>query len=66
MHNFEKILGYTFKDINSLVFAMRSSRIHIGVEGEDHKEYSNEGLATVGDSILKSIIANDLYNSGHI
>ncbi len=64
MHKFEKIIGYTFKDINNLAFAMRSSRIHIDGEGEDHKEYSNEGLATVGDTILKFVISDNLYQKG--
>ena len=43
-----------------------SSNGDVPGEGKNHKEYSNEGLATVGDTFLKSVIADYLYRSGCI
>eukprot|EP00833_Pecoramyces_ruminatium_P017328 jgi/Orpsp1_1/1191360/evm.model.d7180000085163.1 len=64
MHKFERLLGYTFNNIEFLSFAMRSVKITVRGEGMNHKEYSNEGLATIGDAILKFIIADYLFQSG--
>lgn len=64
MRQFELIIHYHFNQISWLAKAMKSILIRIGGEGENHKEYSNEGLATVGDTLLKSMISDRLYRSG--
>ena len=43
---------------------MGSIKISVAGQGKNGPEYSNEGLATVGDTILKSVIANKLYRGG--
>ena len=63
MKKFQSELGYEFKDINWLTAAMKSVKISIDGEGANHKEYTNEALATVGDTLIKSILSIELYNS---
>lgn len=41
--------------------AMGSIKIEVPGQGKNGSEYSNEGLATVGDTMLKSVIADHLY-----
>ena len=64
MRELELKIHYHFNDINWLSKAMKSVLIDLPGEGKNHKEYSNEGLATVGDTILKSVIADKLYREG--
>ena len=54
-------IGYQFSDINLLSTAMKSEKIEVHDVGKNHKEYTNEGLATVGDAVLKAVIADHLY-----
>lgn len=56
MEELESIIRFPFKDISHLKKAMCSSII-----GTRRKEYANEGLATVGDAVLKTVIADNLY-----
>lgn len=60
MKELEIILNYRFDNINLLSNAMCSSKINI----QYPKEYFNEGLATVGDAILKLVLAVNLYDNG--
>lgn len=65
MRQFELLLHYHFNQISWLSKAMQSIKIDIIGEGKNHDEYTNEALATVGDTILKSIIADKLYKEGY-
>ena len=64
MRQFELILHYHFIQISWLAKAMRSVKIEVDGEGKNHDEYTNEGLATVGDTMLKSMISDMLYRYG--
>lgn len=64
MRELEIKIRYHFNDIAWLAKAMRSEKIEVDGEGKNHNEYTNEGLATVGDTILKSVIADYLYRNG--
>ena len=64
MRELELKLHYHFNDISWLAKAMGSIKIEVVGRGKNGSEYSNEGLATVGDTILKSVIADKLYSDG--
>lgn len=64
MRELELKLHYHFNDISWLAKAMGSIKIEVVGRGKNGSEYSNEGLATVGDTILKSVIADKLYRDG--
>lgn len=64
MRELELKIHYHFNDIDWLSKAMKSVLIDLPGEGKNHKEYSNEGLTEVGDTILKSVIADKLYREG--
>ncbi|MCF0117796.1 MAG: hypothetical protein HUJ61_07115 [Bacilli bacterium] len=57
-------IHYKFTIINNLAEAMNSTKIVVPGKSKKKKEYSNQALATVGDSILKALIADDLYKNG--
>ena len=61
MRELELKLHYHFNDVSWLSKAMGSIKIEVPGQGKNGSEYSNEGLATVGDTILKSVIADKLY-----
>lgn len=63
MCELEEKIHYHFNDIAWLSKAMRSEKIEIVGEGKNHSEYANEGLATVGDTLLKSVLADYLYGN---
>lgn len=62
MHELEKIINYKFNDINLLCEALKAKKI-VGIvfKSKKHKEYSNDKLALVGDTILKFVLAEYLY-----
>lgn len=64
MRELELKLHYHFINISHLAKAMGSIKIEVPGQGKNGSEYSNEGLATVGDTILKSVIADKLYRDG--
>lgn len=64
MRELEIRIRYHFDDIAWLSKAMRSEKIEVDGEGRNHSEYINEGLATVGDTLLKSVLADYLYRKG--
>ena len=64
MRELESKLNYHFKDISWLSTAMASIKIKVRGEGGNHSEYMNEGLATIGDTLIKLVLADDLYKSG--
>lgn len=64
MHKLEKELGYEFKNISLLAEAMRSQKLEkLPNEGKNQREYSNEALAFLGDTIIKFLIAKHLYGN---
>ena len=64
MHALETKLGHTFKDISLLSNAMKSQKLEkLPDDGDNQKEYSNEALAFLGDTIIKFLIANQLYEN---
>ena len=65
MHKLEIKLGYTFKNISFLSEAMKSQKLEkLPTDGKNQKEYSNEALAFLGDTIIKFLIAKHLYGDG--
>ena len=66
MHELETKLGHTFKDISLLSNAMKSQKLEkLPGDGDNQKEYSNEALAFLGDTIIKFLIAEYLYGDGN-
>ena len=61
MRELELKIHYHFNDISWLAKAMGSKKIEVPGQGKSGSEYSNEGLATVGDTMLKTVIADYLY-----
>ena len=55
MHKLEKILSFTFKNINHLSQAMCAIK-------KDKNNLANESLALVGDTLLKFVLADFLYS----
>lgn len=64
MCELEVKIRYHFNDIAWLSKAMKSEKIEVSGEGKNHSEYTNDGLATIGDTVLKSVIADYLYRKG--
>jgi ribonuclease III len=58
LHLLEKILGYKFKDINLLHFAM----MHPSYANENNEKQDNQRLEFLGDSVLGLVITEILYN----
>ena len=66
MHELETKLEYTFRDISLLAEAMQSQKLEkFPSDGDNQKEYSNEALAFLGDTIIKFLIAEYLYGDGN-
>jgi len=63
MRQLELKLHYHFNNINYLAQAMGSRKIG---QGKNGSEYANEALATVGDTMLKSVIADKLFRTDKI
>ncbi len=62
MHELEKKLEYKFNKISLLTDAMKSQKLEkLPEDGNNQKEYSNESLAFLGDTIIKFLIAEFLY-----
>lgn len=66
MREFAEVLKYKFNDISWLKKAMGSIKIKIEGQGKNGSEYANEGLATVGDALLKFIIVDKLFKEDNI
>ena len=64
MRELELKLHYHFNDISWLAEAMGSIKKEIKGSGKNNSEYVNDGLATVGDAILKFVITDKLYQDG--
>lgn len=64
MRGLEGLIEFKFKDILWLSKAMYAKRIVVLGEGKNHREYANDSLATVGDTLLKFVLADKLYFEG--
>ena len=64
MRELEGLIEFKFKDILWLSKAMYAKRIVVPGEGKNHREYANDSLATVGDTLLKFVLADKLYQEG--
>lgn len=64
LHKLELEIHYSFRQISWLKKAMSAILVEVPGGGKNHKEYENEGLATVGDTILKTYLADNIYRSG--
>lgn len=62
MHELEKIINYKFNDINLLCEAMNATKIKYENAGKNNETYVNEGLALVGDTILKFVLSDKIFN----
>ena len=62
MLEFADILKFKFTNIENLAFAMKSEKLKCENKGKNHKEYSNEALAFVGDAILKCVLSDAFYS----
>lgn len=68
MRELESVIEYRFKKLEWLSTAMQAIKIKEPEKTEKsekrkHREYANEGLATVGDTVLKSVIADYLFQT---
>lgn len=61
-------ISFPSKNLLWLERAMQSKLLENrpNIDGDNHKEYSNEGLSTIGDAILKAVIADKLYSINNI
>lgn len=59
-----KILDYEYNNLEFLCQAMRSTLIHTEGDGKNRKNYTNDSLATLGDSILKFTLTESLFFQG--
>ena len=63
MHALEEIIEYKFNNLSLLADAMKSVKLDKrDSDGDNHKEYSNEALSCLGDTVIKFLIAQHLYN----
>ena len=58
MTELSKKIDYSFKDIRLLAKAMNATKIE---KRKNADEYMNDALATVGDAMLKALLADELY-----
>lgn len=65
MHELEGIIGYTFNNIQHLADAMNATKLKNDNAGRNNDEHYNHALATVGDALLKSIIAEYFFQNGN-
>lgn len=61
MHELEKIIKYKFSDINLLCEAMNATKIKYENAGKNNDTYKNEGIALVGDTILKFVLTDKIF-----
>ncbi len=62
MHELEKIINYKFNNINLLCEAMNATKIKYENAGKNNDTYVNDGLALVGDTILKFVLSDKIFS----
>lgn len=60
-----RLINYEPNDISFLEKAMHCQIIHSEFDGKNRKNYTNDSLSTLGDSILKFVLADFLYDKGY-
>ncbi len=65
MQDLSSLLEFQFQNIEWLAKAMCTEKINDDGEGKNHIEHQNDALATVGDTLLKFVIADKLYEDNH-
>ncbi len=65
MQDLSSLLEFQFQNIEWLAKAMCAEKVKVAGEGANHSEHQNEALATVGDTLLKFVIADKLYEDNH-
>ena len=63
MTEFQRIIKYRFADSLNLSRAMMAFRVRVNGEGKHHREYSNDAIATIGDAFLKTVLAQEIFES---
>ena len=58
MYELEKLIEYKFDNIQHLADAMYTRKIGTSKNSNEH---SNDALATVGDAVLKAILAEEIF-----
>ncbi|MDE7439107.1 MAG: hypothetical protein K2N23_01175 [Clostridia bacterium] len=64
MHELAVLIDYVPNDITYLAKAMHCQIIHNLGDGKNRKNYTNDSLATLGDSLLKFILTEYLFDIG--
>ena len=59
------LIDYTPNDITFLAQAMYCQKTHSKGDGKNRKNYTNDSLATLGDSLLKFFLTDYLYDNGY-
>lgn len=59
-----KSICYEYHDISYLKKAMYCKIIHCERDGKNRKNYTNDSLATLGDTLLKFILTDFLFDKG--
>ncbi len=57
-------IRYHFENVQLLMQAMYSKRVKTDLASKNHREYTNEQLAIVGDAVLGAVIADHIYTQG--
>lgn len=65
MNDLAQLIGYEPNDISFLAKAMHCQIIHSFGDGKNRKNYTNDSLATLGDSLLKFILTEYLFDNGY-
>ena len=61
MEKLQDKIKYRFHNVKLLEEAMYAERVHTENEGRNHKEYTNDKIAIVGDSVLKLVLSDFLF-----
>ncbi|MDE5855573.1 MAG: hypothetical protein K2H06_00850 [Anaeroplasmataceae bacterium] len=62
MLELSSLINYEPSDLSFLEKAMHCQIIHSEYDGKNRKNYTNDSLATLGDSILKFVLVEFLYD----
>lgn len=62
MNEFANRLGYEYCDISWLKRSMYAKKIEKKSDGKNRKNYENDALATLGDSILKFVLTEYFFD----
>jgi len=65
MYELARSIDYLPNNINYLTEAMHCQIIHSESDGKNRKNYTNDSLATLGDSLLKFILTEYLFDKDY-